>query len=144
MPRCGILASDSTDEGARYIFGSPDTDLIAMVFNDIERKRIERALDVFLETRRPPPHIRPKLYIGYRLAEQSVEIVEIRPQWDDEKIIRQYAVAKATYVRSKNQWKVFWKRADLKWHGYEPHPTAETIDEFLAVVAADECCCSFG
>lgn len=115
-----------------------------MAFNDIERKRIERALDAFLEKRRPPPHIRPKLDFGYRLAGQSVEILVIRPQWDDDSIIHQYAIAKATYVRSRKLWKVFWKRADLKWHGYEPHPMANSIDEFLAVVTADECCCFFG
>lgn len=115
-----------------------------MAFNDIERKRIEKTLGGFLAKRRPPPHIRPQLDLGYRLSGQSVEILEIRPQWDDKSIIRQYSIAKATYVRSRKLWKVFWKRADLKWHVYDPHPTAGAIDEFLEIVDADECCCFFG
>lgn len=115
-----------------------------MAFNDLDRKRIEKAMDGFLAKRRPPPHIRPKLDIGYRLNGQSVELFEIRPQWDDPSIIRQYPFAKATYVRTQNLWRVFWKRANLKWHGYEPAATVEAIDEFLAAVDADPYGCFFG
>jgi len=59
-----------------------------MAFNDLDRRRIENAMGRFLAKRRPPPHIRPELDIGYRLQDQSVEILEIRPQWDDPSIIR--------------------------------------------------------
>ncbi|MBK6743634.1 MAG: DUF3024 domain-containing protein [Hydrogenophilales bacterium] len=110
----------------------------------MERKRIERALDAFLAKRRPPPHIRPKLDFGYRLSAQSVEILEIRPQWDDASVIHRRAIAKVMYVRSRKLWKILWKRADLKWHAYEPHPTAESIDEVLVVIDSDDCCCFFG
>ena len=115
-----------------------------MAFNDLDRKRIEKGMDKFLAKRRPPPHIRPELDIGYRLNEQSVELFEIRPQWDDPSVICQYPFAKATYVRTQNLWRVFWKRANLKWHGYEPAATVKSIDEFLAVVDADQYCCFFG
>jgi hypothetical protein len=115
-----------------------------MAFNDIEKKKIERALESFLAKHRPPPHIRPDLDIGYRLSDQSVEILEIRPQWNDKSIIREQPVAKATYVKTQKLWKVYWQRADLKWHGYEPALTVPTIDKFLAVVAADEYGCFFG
>lgn len=27
-------------------------------------------------------------------------------------------VAKATYVKTQNIWKVYWMRADLRWHAY--------------------------
>lgn len=115
-----------------------------MAFNDLDKKCIEKAMAKFLVKRRPPPHIRPELDIGYRLVDQSVEIFEIRPQWDDQSIIHQHPFAKATYVRTQNQWKVFWKRADLKWHGYEPASSVKSINEFLAVVDADPYGCFFG
>jgi hypothetical protein len=115
-----------------------------MAFNDIEKKRIEKSLDGFLAKRRPPVHVRPDLDIGYRLSEQSVEIIEIRPQWDDRTIIREYPVANATYIRTQDLWKVFWKRADLEWHGYEPALTVASIDEFLTVVDQDKHACFFG
>ena len=47
--------------------------------NDIERKRIEKAVSAFVEKRRPPAHIRPKLDFGFRVSDQSVELFEIRP-----------------------------------------------------------------
>ena len=115
-----------------------------MAFNDLDRKRIEKALGAFLAKRRPPPHIRPDLDIGYRLFDQSVEILEIRPQWDDRSIIHEHPIAKATYVKTQGLWKIFWPRADLKWHGYEPAPTASSIDEFVTIVDADQYGCFFG
>jgi len=115
-----------------------------MAFNDLDKKRIERAMESFLAKRRPPPHIRPELDIGYRLLEQSVEIQEIRPEWNDKSIIHEYPIAKATYISTQNVWKVFWKRADLKWHGYKPDSTVTTIEDFLKVVDADEYGCFWG
>ena len=56
-----------------------------MALTDLERKRCERNLAEFMERRRPPPHIRPELDIGYRISGQSVEIFEIRPDWQNPK-----------------------------------------------------------
>lgn len=53
-----------------------------MAFNELERKRIEKTVDRFIQAHRPPPHIRPKLDLGFRLQGQSVELFEIRPVWD--------------------------------------------------------------
>jgi hypothetical protein len=115
-----------------------------MPFNDLEKKRIENALDKFLAKRRPPPHIRKELDLGYALTGQSVELLEIRPQWDDPKIIHTHPFAKATYVRAQDCWKVFWMRASLKWQGYEPTPSVASIDEFLSVVDQDKYGCFWG
>jgi len=115
-----------------------------MAFNDLESKRIENAMAAFMAKRRPPPHIRPELDFGYRVSGQSIEIFEIRPQWDDPAIIHERPFAKATYVSTQNLWKVFWKRSDQKWHGYEPASTVKSIQDFLAVVDADPYGCFFG
>jgi len=53
-------------------------------------------------------------------------------------------MAKATYVRTRGAWRVFWQRRDLKWHGYEPRPEVDSIDEFASVVAEDAHACFFG
>ncbi len=63
---------------------------------------------------------------------------------NDCSIIHQYPIAKATYVRTQDVWKVFWKRGDLKWHGYEPAPAVPSIEQFLAIVDADPYGCFFG
>jgi len=115
-----------------------------VAFNVIEQKRIERDLAKFMEHRRPPPHIRPELDFGYRIAGHSVEIFEIRPDWQNPKQKMEHPVAKATYVRTQNLWRVFWMRRDLKWHGYEPAPEVRSLEAFLAAVSRDEYCCFFG
>ncbi|MCL4798826.1 MAG: DUF3024 domain-containing protein [Burkholderiales bacterium] len=115
-----------------------------MAFSDLELKRCERDIGRFMEQRRPPVHIRSELDLGYRIEGQSVQIFEIRPDWKDKSIKRETPVAKATYIRTKNCWRIFWMRRDLKWHGYEPNYEVRSLEEFLSVVAKDEFCCFFG
>lgn len=118
-----------------------------MSFNDLEKKRYEKAAQHCVEKLRPPPHIRPELDLGCRVngQSQSVEIFEIRPTWRGKAGQKtELPVAKATYIKSQNHWKIFWQRADLKWHSYEPHTTAKNLEEFFAVVKKDEYCCFYG
>src|SRR5689334_20056312 len=94
--------------------------------------------------RRPPPPIRPQLDLGYRLTGRRGGLFEIRPHWDGKSERLETPVAKATFVRTKNVWRVYWMRQDLRWHVYEPNAEARSLDEFLAVVDRDEHCCFFG
>jgi Protein of unknown function (DUF3024) len=115
-----------------------------MALSELELKRCEHDVKRFVEHRRPPAHIRPELDFGYRIEGQSVEIFEIRPDWRDRSIKRETPVAKATYVRSSNRWKVYWLRSDLKWHRYEPSGEVRSLAQVLAVVDRDEFGCFFG
>jgi len=86
-----------------------------MAFAEIELARVRKAMDAFMQQRRPPPYIRPKLDLGFRVTGQSVEIFEIRPRWRepaDEK--HESPVAKATYVRAGGVWRVLWQRRNLR------------------------------
>jgi len=85
-----------------------------MALTELERKRIERTVGAFIERKRPPPHIRPELDLGYRISGQSGEIFEVRPRWREPNEVMAHSVAKATYVRTQGCWRVFWLRADLK------------------------------
>ncbi|WP_367873641.1 DUF3024 domain-containing protein [Luteolibacter sp. Populi] len=81
---------------------------------------------------------------GYRITGQSVELTERRPDWRNPEETIEIAAAKATYVRTVSRWRIFWNRADCKWHTYKPYPEALLFDEFLAVVDEDEHCCFWG
>ena len=98
----------------------------------------------YVQKRRPPVHIRPQLDIGFRIAGQTVEIFEIRPAWKRPTEILNEPVAKATFVGTRGVWKVFWQRADLKWHSYGPVPTVGSIEKFLELVDADTHGCFWG
>lgn len=115
-----------------------------MALNELETARAKKALGEFMDRRRPPPHVRDQLDLGYRITGQSVELFEIRPVWDrpSEKMERPFA--KATFVRTQNVWRVYWRRADLRWHLYEPAAEVSGLPEFLSAVEADSYGCFWG
>lgn len=115
-----------------------------MALTETQKQAIDKAGAVFLLKRRSPEEMRDQLDIAYRIDEQSVLIFEIRPRFDDPSIKQETPIAKATYVQAAKQWKIFWMRADLKWHGYKPHLTVTTIDEFFELVDKDRYGCFFG
>lgn len=115
-----------------------------MKLSEIETKKIEKVMSAFMEKRRPPMSIRSKLDFGYRISGQSVELFEIRPRFDKPEIILEHDFAKTKYVRTQRVWKVFWMRADLKWHRYAPAPEVNSIEKFLEIVGEDKYFCFFG
>jgi hypothetical protein len=115
-----------------------------MAFTDLELARIKLAVGVFVMSRRPSPEIRDKVDLHYRIERQSVVIFEVRPYWNDPTRILECPIAKTTYVRRSDTWKVFWQRADLKWHGYGPCPEVDELEDFLELVEEDEYGCFWG
>ncbi len=115
-----------------------------MDFNDIEKKKIEKEMKVFLDRRRPPVEMRNKIDLNYKIEKLSIIIFEIRQVWNNPDEYRESPVAKATFVRKSNTWKIYWRRSDLKWHAYEPMPEVKTVDEFVAIVDRDEYGCFWG
>jgi spore coat polysaccharide biosynthesis protein SpsF (cytidylyltransferase family) len=115
-----------------------------MALSEFEIKRTESLVEKFIEKRRPSPEIRDQLDLGFRIKGQSVEIFEIRPVWNNPKKKIEESVAKATFVKTNKSWKIYWKRADLKWHRYDPDPEVDYIEDFLKIVGEDEFCCFWG
>ena len=104
---------------------------------------IDRQIQQFIDRKRPHEEIRSKLDYGYSYKDNTVEFFEIRPQLDDESVIRHHPFAKAKYVKSKNVWKIYWMRGNLNWAAYDPQPEAKTVDEFLEIVDQDAYHCFF-
>ena len=115
-----------------------------MAFSEFETTKIERAAAEFLEVRRPPVDIRSKLDLEARICGQSIQIIELRPFFRDPSTIIETPVAKATYIKASQRWKIYWMRSDLKWHGYTPEPEVSAIEDVFAIVNADEHGCFFG
>lgn len=101
-------------------------------------------MENYIQSKRPPEPIRSKLDIGYAIDGQSVIIFEIRPRWDAPTIILESPVAKTTFVKTKKHWKIFWMRADLKWHSYSPKPMVKKIKDFVRIVEEDKYGCFWG
>jgi hypothetical protein len=115
-----------------------------MPLSEFEIKRCEKLVAEFIQKRRPPPHLRAEVDLAFRISGQSIEIFELRPDWRDKGKTLEQPFAKATYNKSKLNWKVLWRRADLKWHSYQPMPAVASVEEFLDIVQDDEYGCFFG
>ena len=102
-----------------------------MAFSEFEIKKLEKTVGSFIGKQRPPAHIQKELDLAFRIENQSVIIFEIRPTWKQPKEFIESDVAKATFVKTQNLWKVYWQRADLKWHTYEPVESVKNIDDTL-------------
>jgi hypothetical protein len=115
-----------------------------MAFTDRERAANHAALKWFLAQRQPPAHIRDQLDIGYAIVGQTVDLHEIRPDWREPQITRHRAFARMRYVRTQDVWRLYWMRATLKWHLYEPAAEHAHLQDALAAVHADAYGCFFG
>ncbi len=115
-----------------------------MSFTEFETARIEGKVAAYVARKRPRPEIRHKVDLAFRLDDQSIEIFEIRPSFRDESVKNEESVAKTTYVRRAHEWRIYWQRADLKWHRYEPTPDASSIEEFLTLIEEDKHGCFWG
>lgn len=115
-----------------------------MAFSEFELKKHEKEITLFIDKIRPPAAIRKELDYGYRIDNQSVFLLEYRPNWQDPNDIIESYIAKATYVKSTKTWKIYWLRQDFKWHKYDPVAEVKQLSEFLKVIDEDEFGCFFG
>ena len=98
----------------------------------------------FLSKRRPPPELRDKVDYRADIYGQDVTLISVRPAYGDETRKAEYPFAKARWVGTRKVWRLFWMRADLKWHSYQPLPESPSIGTLLQEVDRDPHCCFFG
>ncbi len=115
-----------------------------MAIDVIKSIDVIETMENYIDSVRPGPEIRPKLDLGYEIIDQSVILNEIRPHWKKPEEIMKSGYAKATFVKSENIWKIFWKMSDLKWHVYKPCPTVKHLSDFLKMVDEDKLGCFKG
>lgn len=83
-------------------------------------------MDAFILKRRPPETVKNQVDLHYKIDNQSIVIFEIRKMFQQERMV-DIPIAKTTYVMKENKWKIYWQRADLKWHSYEPQKEVKTV-----------------
>ena len=114
-----------------------------MAFGELELKRIEQTVGEFCR-KRSPAHLRDKLRLEYSVKGHEVIIFERRPKWDNPKEWTELPVAKLKFIRSANKWRLYWQRADLKWHEYPGQSSSDRINDLVREVDADPLACFFG
>lgn len=114
-----------------------------MAFSELEIKRIAQTVGEFCR-KSSPAHLKNELSLEYVLKGHEVVIFERRPQWDNPKEWMESPVAKLKFIRSANKWRLYWQRADLKWHEYPGLSSSEHIGNLVREIDADPLTCFFG
>lgn len=98
----------------------------------------------FWSRRRPPLHLRDEVREGQRFDDTSIELFVVRPAFQRHGEQIEESIARVRFIRSRDVWHLFWKRADLKWHRYQPCPEADSLGAALRTIDEDANCCFFG
>lgn len=115
-----------------------------MAIDILQTLDIIEALENFIDKIRPPEEMRDQYDISYKIDDQSVIVYEIRPHWQKKNETIESPIAKTTFIKAKNHWKILWFRADLKWHAYKPNETVNSLKHFLEIIEEDKHGCFWG
>lgn len=117
-----------------------------MAFTDIEIAEHMKVLeDCFWTRRRPPLHLRDKVREGQRFGDpRTIELFLVRPAFQRPGEQVEEPIARVQHLPRLRVWRIFWKRADGKWHRYKLCPEVESLREALRVIDEDAHCCFFG
>ncbi|MEY0231914.1 DUF3024 domain-containing protein [Providencia manganoxydans] len=111
-----------------------------MAFNDIEIANIKRCMEFFMEKRRPAPFIRDEIDLMYEIQDQSVIIKEVRSvMWRT----IESPIAKITFNRKQNGWKLFAQNRSGEWEGMFSD-LIPTFSDAIKVVEDDDIGIFFG
>jgi len=105
----------------------------------------ELQLTLFIDSLRPEDkNLRKQVDFGYSWDGKTAILFEIRPQFNDVCILREYSFAKIRYVKSSDLWKLYWKRQSNKWATYDHKAETTNLLEILREIEKDEFGCFFG
>lgn len=114
-----------------------------MAFSQIELKRIEQTVGELCR-KRSPAHLSHQLRLEYSVKGHEVVLYERRPRWNNPQEWGESPIAKIKYVRAVNEWRLYWMRADLKWHEYDGCSASADLEKLVEEIDADPLACFFG
>lgn len=114
-----------------------------MPFSELELKRIEQTVGEWCR-KRSPAVLKDKVQLEYSVKGHEVIIFERRPEWDNPKEWIESPVAKLKFIRSASKWRLYWQRADLKWHEYPGLSSSDDLGDLVHEIDADPLACFFG
>src|SRR5262245_35174368 len=116
-----------------------------MAFTDNEIAEHMKVIeDSFWSRRRPPLHLRDKVREAQRFTDRTIELFIVRPAFNRRGEHTEESIARIRHMPRLRVWRIFWKRADGNWHGYQPCPEAKSLTDALRVIDEDANGCFFG
>lgn len=105
----------------------PDTDLA----------RVRRWLDDRNEG--IPEQARMQIRYEMDVTDRSITILECRPPWSDEvgPEWTRFPVARLRYTKVRNEWSLYWRDRNERFHLYDWVPPARHVERLLAEIDRD-------
>lgn len=113
-----------------------------MPFTPIELEQIETMVGKFCRNR-VPDNVKDRIRLDYTVSNHDVVITETRPGWRDGPDLT-LEIAKLRYVRSRNEWRLYWKRASGKWLRYVSFKPSTKLKSLIRDIDEDSDGCFFG
>ena len=107
-----------------------------MAISDLQRASIAQQLTEYCAPH-PRPEVRRQLRHGFELGSHDIVLFEERPGFDRPREWLRQDVARFRWFQSRREWQLYCQFRDLKWHLYEPRPSAKRFETLLAEVDAD-------
>lgn len=115
-----------------------------MKFEEEQEVWLKNEVTAFIQKRQQSQEIHDEGEVSFRIEDQSVVIFEKLKRWRHPFDSFESMIAKVTFVKASADWKVYWQKSDMKWHRYNPEPTAGHFDDFLEMVGFDAYGCFRG
>ena len=114
-----------------------------MTISEFEIFKVEKAAKKFCEDKNKPfpPE---QLYIDYRVEDQNLYFLEVRPKLDDPTKKTEILVAKFMYIKKNKVWKLYWPRQNSKWQQYGPDGTNQHLEPLFKILNEDINGCFWG
>lgn len=105
---------------------------------------------LFWSRRRPPLQLREKLREGQRIEGSMIDLFFMRPRYDLPTEWLEDPIARLRHFPRLGVWRIYWMRADMKWHAYKTEPERRhqpeifALEQCLQIVDEDRYHCFFG
>lgn len=100
-------------------------------------------LEEFCE-QRTPLVVRDQVALQFRIEGQSIILYERRPHFQDPREWVENLVAKFRYWKQRDEWSLYWRDRNAKWHLFEPLESAKELQVLIDEVARDRTAIFFG
>ncbi len=114
-----------------------------MSISEFEIFKVEKAAKDFCRERNKnyPPD---QLLIEYKLEDQTLYFIEVRPTWNDPSVKTEMYLAKLRYIKKKKEWILYWQRANGNWLQYEAQGADKHLEPLLQTIWDDPHGCFWG
>lgn len=99
---------------------------------------------LFWSKHRPRLGLRDRMREGQRIEGSTIELFYVRPAFNRPQEWIEEPIARLRHFPRLGVWRIYWQRADLRWHLYQPQPEFPDLADCLRVVSNDEYHCFFG